>query len=288
MSFGLEKIYVTDLDGTLLGNNGLLSDYSYHELRRLIADGANITVASARNYASIKRLMRNVPFKLPIIEINGSYVSDYATGKHLQINDIPREVNSEICRLCEENGCVPFIAAFDGKEDHLFYEAVSNQGMEWFIADKTEDHAERLKQRKVTPEILDMNIVCFVIIGEMKLINGLNQSISERFSGELDCYYFANPYNPQWQWLTIHDKDARKSIGVKELLDIEGFSSEKLVVFGDNDNDLSMMQLNSSGAVSVAVGNAIEQIKAVATQTCLTNEEDGVVRYIANDFYGSN
>jgi 5-amino-6-(5-phospho-D-ribitylamino)uracil phosphatase len=283
----LAKIYVTDLDGTLLNSSGRLSDYSCRELNRLIGDGANITVASARNLASMRQLLGEVPFTLPVIEINGSFVSEYSSGRHLCVNDIPREICAELCRLCEKNGCVPFLAAYDGKEDHLFYETTTNEGMEWFIADKSEDHCDRLKQRKITPEILAMNIVCFVIIGTMEVVSRINDVILGRFGSELDSYFFTNPYSPQWQWLTIHDKDARKSTGIKELLDITGHSYEELVVFGDNDNDLAMMQTNELGAVSVAVENALDHIKAAASEMCLSNDEDGVVRYICRDFYAA-
>ena len=281
----MKKIYVTDLDGTLLNSEGKLSDASCRGLKKLLDDGAQITVASARNLASIRRLLRDVPFTLPVIEINGAFVSDYVTGRHLCINDIPRDITAEVCRLCENNGCVPFLAAFDGNEDHLFYEAATNEGMEWFIADKTEDHAERLKKRKITPEILAMNIVCFVIIGDVEVVGRINDNIVERFCDELDSYFFPNPYNPQWQWLTIHDKNARKSNGIDELLRIQGISYEQLVVFGDQENDLAMMEVNKSGAVSVAVGNAIDSVKTAATKICRSNDEDGVVQYIAEDFY---
>ena len=283
----MEKIYVTDLDGTLLGNDGKLSDYSRTMLRQLIGDGANISLASARNLASIRRLMCGVQFRLPVIEINGSFLSDYNTGCHLRINDIPSDIAWQICRLCEEHNCMPFVAAFDGKEDHLFYETLTNEGMEWFLADKSEDHSERLKQRKLTAEILDMHIVCFVVIGKMEVVKRLNTELREKFGYELDSYFFCNPYSPQWQWLTIHDKNAQKSNGIHELLELKGFSYQQLTVFGDNDNDKAMMEMNKLGAVSVAVENAVDQIKAAASKICQSNQNDGVVRYIAEDFYGS-
>ncbi len=282
----MEKIYITDLDGTLLNSSGAISDFSRKGLSELISDGAHISVASARNIASIRQIVAGVPLKLPIIEINGAFVSDLQSGRHLCINSLPREISEEICNLCENNGCVPFVAAFDGEKDHLFYEAITNEGMEWFVADKTEDHSDRLKQRRITPDILDMHIVCFVLIGELDFVSMINDIILDKFGDRLDSYFFTNPYSKQWQWLTIHDKNARKSNGVKELLDMKGFSYEQLVVFGDSDNDIAMMELNKLGAVSVAVSNAIEPVKSISTHICLSNDEDGVIKYIKKDFYG--
>jgi hydroxymethylpyrimidine pyrophosphatase-like HAD family hydrolase len=144
-----------------------------------------------------------------------------------------------------------------------------------------------LKQSRITPEILAMNIVCFVIIGEAEVVGRISDSITYEFGDELDSYFFPNPYNPQWQWLTIHDKNARKSNGIDELLKIKGIGYERLVVFGDQINDFAMMEVNKLGAVSVAVDNAIDSIKEAATEVCLSNDNDGVVRRIAEDFYAA-
>lgn len=281
----LQKIYVTDLDGTLLSNEGKLSEYSFLALKKLIEDGANITIASARSLSAIKRLLNGIELNLPVIEINGAYLSDWHTSRHLCINDIPQNVAEEVCNMCTDFGCVPFVAAFDGNEDHLFYEVITNEGMEWFVADKCEDKNDLPKQRKITAEILNMNIVCFVVIGSMEVVGKLNDCIRSRFPKQLDSYFFLNPYTIQWQWLTIHDRNAQKSIAIKELIDLKGFSIDNLTVFGDEDNDKTMMELNLQGAKSVAVDNAADHIKKLATEICQSNQNDGVIKYIENDFY---
>ena len=59
-----------------------------------------------------------------------------------------------------------------------------------------------------------------------------------------------------------------------ELLDI---SPQEMMTMGDQENDLSMIELAGLG---VAMGNATDQVKAAAQYISLTNEEDGVAHAI--------
>mgnify|MGYP000991371350 FL=1 len=59
-----------------------------------------------------------------------------------------------------------------------------------------------------------------------------------------------------------------------ELLDI---SPQEMMTMGDQENDLSMIELAGLG---VAMGNATEQVKEAAQYVSLTNEEDGVAHAI--------
>ena len=50
-------LYVSDVDSTLLRSDGSLSSYTRDTLNRLIADGLQFTVASARSCASLRQLL---------------------------------------------------------------------------------------------------------------------------------------------------------------------------------------------------------------------------------------
>jgi hydroxymethylpyrimidine pyrophosphatase-like HAD family hydrolase len=62
-----------------------------------------------------------------------------------------------------------------------------------------------------------------------------------------------------------------------ELLLTSGESLADVISFGDNYNDIEMLQHTGLG---VAVGNAREEVKAVSNHTTLKNTEDGVAHFI--------
>ncbi|MGJ8739042.1 HAD family hydrolase, partial [Zobellia laminariae] len=74
----------------------------------------------------------------------------------------------------------------------------------------------------------------------------------------------------------VAPKSVSKLSAIKSLLQ-EGESLEHVISFGDNYNDIEMLQHSGHG---VAVGNAREEVKAVAHAVTLSNTENGVADYI--------
>ena len=72
-------------------------------------------------------------------------------------------------------------------------------------------------------------------------------------------------------------KEVNKAEGLKLLCERLAILPEEVVAFGDEDNDLEMIQFAGCG---VAMGNAIDALKAQANDVTLTNEEDGVAGWI--------
>jgi len=69
-----------------------------------------------------------------------------------------------------------------------------------------------------------------------------------------------------------------KGSGVKFLCDLLGFPKESRIGIGDDLNDLSMFE---EVGTSVAMGNALPKVKAVATHITDTNNNDGVAKFLA-------
>ena len=92
----MSQIYISDLDGTLLQNDGTISKYTREKLKILIKNDVKFTVASARSVISIQKILVDIPIKLPIIEFNGAFISNLKTGDHLIINEINKECHLNI------------------------------------------------------------------------------------------------------------------------------------------------------------------------------------------------
>ncbi|MBW8014825.1 MAG: Cof-type HAD-IIB family hydrolase [Planctomycetes bacterium] len=270
-------IYVSDLDGTLLRNDGTISAYSRQKLVELIEAGVNITVASARSIPSLKHVLHDIPFRLPVIEINGAFITDFASSKHLVINDMSNDILEEVFRNITAFNCLPFISAFDGQQDRLYYQSMPNDGMEWYLQDRINCKDDRLTQIDNLRETFFDYVVAFTVINTKRQLVNLAKKMEDDFADRLEMHFFENPYSPPWYWLTIHDRKSCKSHATKELLEMTGFTMEQMVVFGDNLNDVNMFKMAHK---AVAVKNASDEIRHLANEVIGTNEQDSVIKYI--------
>jgi len=84
----MKNVFVTDLDGTLLDDSGQLSSDSRKMILDLLNHNIAFTIASARSIDSIRAVIKDLPLKMPVIEFNGSYITDYHTGEKLMVNCI--------------------------------------------------------------------------------------------------------------------------------------------------------------------------------------------------------
>lgn len=106
------------------------------------------------------------------------------------------------------------------------------------------------------PHIYKLNIICSA--GEEDNFETLKALPWARFQDE---YIFIEP--------------ADKSYGIKKMVAHEGGDIKDVIVFGDGKNDLSMFIPEWT---SVAMGNAIDELKAKATYITDTNENDGIYK----------
>ena len=75
----------------------------------------------------------------------------------------------------------------------------------------------------------------------------------------------------------IMHKEATKAKAIAKLAEIWGINKNEIAAFGDDLNDIDM--LNYAG-IGVAMGNAVDEVKAIADEVCLSNEEDGIAEWI--------
>ena len=67
-----------------------------------------------------------------------------------------------------------------------------------------------------------------------------------------------------------------KGVGIRKMLEYYGLTPAEAIAFGDGNNDIEMLQAVGTG---VAMANASEQLKAVATDHCGHVAEDGIYHY---------
>src|SRR5512137_1331310 len=107
------KLYVSDLDGTLLNSRQEIDEKSVEAINGMIGRGLNFTIATARSYESVKTLTGRLHLKLPLILNNGALVYDPVAEKYLMKRIIRPETLHSLVELFDREKVSFFVNAFD-------------------------------------------------------------------------------------------------------------------------------------------------------------------------------
>jgi len=100
-----QRLYVSDLDGTLLNSHGEFPKEWAARLNHMINRGLKFTIATARNYDSTHPILRDVNLQLPVILFNGAYLTHFETGENLdQSNFIAPRVVDALLEMTQQLG----------------------------------------------------------------------------------------------------------------------------------------------------------------------------------------
>ncbi|MBP5792484.1 MAG: HAD hydrolase family protein, partial [Spirochaetaceae bacterium] len=79
-------------------------------------------------------------------------------------------------------------------------------------------------------------------------------------------------------WYKLSKKEATKEKAIEALCSHLKMPPSKIAAFGDDFNDIGMLKLCGKG---IAMENAIDEVRQIADEICLSNEKDGVAHWIA-------
>jgi len=278
--FSTDKIFISDLDGTLLQDDASLSSFARTELTQLIEKGIPFTIATARGVVTVKEILGDLPLQLPIVCSNGAYTSDLHTGGHTAVHGLTKPMDAEIHALVKEAGFDMFVSTYDEQVDGLFYDNISNEAMNWYWHERTRANDKRLRRVDDTAEVMAHQVININVLSLRAPLMELEAALRVKFGPRIHTYFYENWADPSWYWLSIFDYHATKGNAIQRLLDTYGFSSENLTVFGDSYNDLPMFEMAGK---AMAMEGAVPALKQIATQTIGSNSDDSVVRYIRSE-----
>ncbi len=263
------KLIVMDMDGTLLTGDKVISENTYSKLMEVQSQGVKLALASGRSinrlqeYADKLHMKENNGY---IIEGNGVAYFDYKENLHVEgmrcghenaqeIIDFLEPLNIELLVMGESDAYI--ILAKDQKESfwlkHSQVENIQNREINYIKS------IEEVNQR--------INKVC--VCGEKETINHL-------------CDYLQG-INPKFwhgkimpHWVEIHPKEISKGNALAKIMKEYHYSKEEVLVFGDGENDISMLEVG----MGIAMGNALDSVKEICYAICGSNNEDGIAKYL--------
>ena len=271
-------LYVSDMDGTLLNDDSVLSSGTIVTLNRVIGQlGGLFTVATARTPATVVPLMQEVHANLPFIVIGGSAMWNPITSGFEHTRGIDAETVNAVADVFDRHHLHPFIYRRHGNSLlHTHHCGPMSTQEKRFVAERQHLPLKRFflddEDYRHSPD-------------EALLIFSLNKyavlkSIADDLRSIPTCavMLYHDIFDESEGYLEIFTAGTSKARAIRDLARSVG--ADRVVVFGDNRNDIAMMQAADH---SVAVGNAFPEVKAAASEVTGLNTADSVAQWILRE-----
>ncbi len=253
------RLIATDLDDTILPEGTFDLNPEYPEvIRELKKKGILFVAASGRHSTSIRRLLKAVQDDVVILAGNGS-VCVYQ-GKTIDIRALDHGFYLEM--LCAMRQVDTSMILTDHAEC-VWTDSVREDLVSW-IRDGYRVRLERCADlSKVAPPVLK------TAMHVEKDAAVVAARFREQFPGR------ANIVAAGAKWVDVVANGADKGSALGRIQEIFGIRPEETAAFGDNENDIGMLQ---RAGCSYAVDNARQQVKDAAREVIGPMQEDAVLK----------
>lgn len=277
----VKTLIVSDLDGTLMRDDGQVSEYSKSVIAALLQKGHLFTIASARSLVSIRRLFAGLDLKLPVISYNGAVVSHLNRTEYESVTSLDASVVKLLLAIIDDMGLEPFISTYAATAEHRYFRKIRNEGMTYVLNDLVENKDRRLLQVNDFSLALSEPILEVNVIGTQAEAESFYQRLRHDLGDRVGYVRFESRYSPGSHWVSLSSPMVSKAYGCEKLVKELGLDPQHLLVFGDEDNDRKMFEY---AGYAVATANAIPSVKALANEEIEHCNDDSVARYLANKF----
>ena len=281
-----EILYVSDLDGTLLTPDSYFPDDAADRLNRLIDNGLQFTIATARNYDSVQPVLSRLNLNLPVILFNGVYMTELHSGENLALTgSLCQNMVVDLMALAESLKLDPFVYTYT-KRHQVFYRNITNRGSRSYVNYVNSLGAGNRLQYVTDYKFLEVeNVTGVLFIDTYLALEPLYQELSKKHENKVNMYFAEDISQPEFYWLQIFHSRTNKGNMLEKLAKYLGIEMKNTVAFGDYLNDLEMFDVVGQ---AIAVANALPEVLSAADLIIGTNAELAVIDYLEKQFLLSN
>jgi Cof subfamily protein (haloacid dehalogenase superfamily) len=263
------KLVVSDLDGTLLSDDGSIGEQSKELIKELRNYGVHFSFATGRLYSAVKDFANELEIDNPIISLDGSYIVDYPTNETIFESFVKEKYVKKAIMFADQYLLQIALCHADAiyytDSNSVIPKMLDKFGAKYRAVDSYENYMHN------TLEIVyssDLKESVKYVKGRFEFPFAIGCSIS----------YFRSHTHEGLYYLEIRKAGSNKGKGLKRLLRHMRIKPQEAVVMGDWYNDISMFELKT---LKVAVANSVPEIIRMADYvTKRTNNQDGVASFL--------
>ncbi len=263
-----KTLFISDLDGTLLGKNAEVSEATAEAVNSLVSSGGFFSFATARTAVTAVPITAGLNVNVPAVLMNGVCVFDTSEKKYIKTEKIPGNALAEMITVLRKFHLSGFLFSVTGGVLNTFYENLDSENARKFYKERTEKFGKKFVQAADFSECSE-NAVYFSVTDRKEILDPVYSLMKEIKGLHIDFYQ--DVYNRDWWYMEISSAAASKYNAVMFLRREYGF--DRVIGFGDNFNDLPLFKACDE---CYAVENARDEVKQAAAGVIPANTENGV------------
>jgi Cof subfamily protein (haloacid dehalogenase superfamily) len=250
-------LVVSDVDGTLVTKDKTLTDRAKAAVRRLHEAGIGFTITSSRPTIGMRFLIEPLQITLPIGAFNGSCIVD-SQLKPIEQHLIPPDAARRALDLLNQFGADIWLFTSD----------------QWLTRNPDGEYVPHEKRAILADPVIVPDFAPYLstackIVGassDAPLLQRCEAAMQEALGAE------ATAVRSQSYYLDVTPPGQNKGTFVQAMAKRLGISTDAVATIGDMQNDLAMFR---NSGISIAMGNATDDVKKVATHVTTSNEDEG-------------
>lgn len=280
------KLIASDMDGTLLNNNHDIDVETVEAIRKAEEAGIIFAISTGREYDSVKGLLDKHNIRCQCILSNGAEYRD-EEGNILEVININEKYAKQIIQILDENKLPARIFTDKG----VFTTSTREKALQevvfrtlTFNPNLTEDEAKKMAEKEgffTSLKYIDdvekffedgIEVRKFVAFHkDVELIDKMKKTV-----GKLEGLAISSSFDDN---IEITDLNAQKGIILEQVAKKMDIDIKDVMILGDSFNDYSMFEIFEE---SVAMKNAIPEVKEIAKYITDSNDNLGVAKAIYN------
>ena len=266
------KVIIMDVDGTLTNSKKVITEKTKDALIKAQKTGAILILASGRPTSGLIDLAKELKMDENhglLVSFNGSKVIDCQTNEVLFNETMSIEQGRAVLEHMKKFDVKPMI----DKGDYLYVNDVFNNQINYkgalFNVIQYESRGGKFKlcEKDDLAAFVDYPLNKILTAGEPEYLQTYYKEMMEPFKNTLSCMFTGDFY------FEFTAKGIDKAKALDNILIPMGYKKEEMIAFGDGHNDSSMVKY---AGIGVAMANAVNDLKAIADEVTLSNEEDGI------------
>ena len=269
------RMVAIDLDGTLLRKDGTMGERTRLALQAAVRQGIKVVICTGRRFRTTLPILAELQLAVPVIVHGGQLIKDAGTYETLHHNYLSKDFSLEVVKFLKAHGVTPIV-----------YVDLFAQGIDIYLDNERDGHPFHLKYLQLNrshchfvgdvTRVFCPQTIHVGALADRPSLERLNVRIEREFGSSVR-HLIMNNTNDEGAFLEIMNSDSSKWRALSRLIEMEGLTPEEVICIGDEINDLEMIR---HAGLGVAMGNAIQAVKAVAGYITCSNEEDGVAHVV--------